>query len=93
MAIDFEAVYSARAATDHRMEVSRLTCKECGGLQEGCTCEVSESDNENGPPCKHCGHPCLSHDDEWGSCQHLGRTDTLHEVCQCPGYEEPDETV
>lgn len=51
--------------------------------------EVSEQDYENGPPCKHCGHPCLSHDDEFGNCDELGLTDTGHSKCDCPGYEEP----
>jgi hypothetical protein len=43
---------------------------------------------ENIPPCKHCHHPGLSHDDEFGDCKHLGVTDTGHDVCECPGYEE-----
>lgn len=53
--------------------------------------EISEQDYEDGPPCKHCGHPFLSHDDEWGSCDELGKTDMLHPVCGCPGYEESGE--
>jgi hypothetical protein len=41
MSIDWEALYSGNnvGARDARLEVSRLTCRECGGVQEGCTCE------------------------------------------------------
>ena len=88
MKTDWEAIYSGQRATDARMEVSRLTCNVCGGLQEECSCEVSELDNANGPPCKHCAHPILSHDEEFGNCGHLGVTDTGWDICDCPGYEE-----
>lgn len=60
MAIDWEALYSGESASDARMEVVRLTCRECGGFQEGCTCEVTEADNSDGPPCVHCGNPILT---------------------------------
>lgn len=53
--------------------------------------EISESDYEDGPPCADCGHACLDHDDEFGQCRALGLTNTLHEVCTCQGYREPDE--
>jgi hypothetical protein len=36
---DFEQVYAGKKGTDARIEVSRLTCKVCGGFQEGCTCD------------------------------------------------------
>lgn len=38
MATDWGSVYSGTAAADHRMEVNRLACKICGGLQEECEC-------------------------------------------------------
>jgi hypothetical protein len=36
---DWEALYSGESASDARMEVVRLTCKECGGFQESCIYE------------------------------------------------------
>lgn len=77
---DWGCLYSGKVARDAHMEVSRLTCKTCGGLQDECTCE-------NHPDCKHCTHPGLSHDEEFGNCCHLGITDTGHDICDCPGYE------
>ena len=38
MATDWESVYSGQKATDARMEVMRLACKVCGGLQDDCEC-------------------------------------------------------
>jgi hypothetical protein len=42
MKIDWGSLYSGMTATDTRMEVLRLACKVCGGLQEQCTCETME---------------------------------------------------
>jgi hypothetical protein len=46
---------------------------------------------ESFPLCKHCQHPGESHDEEFGNCGHLGLTETGHDICECPGYEEPFE--
>jgi hypothetical protein len=40
--------------------------------------------------CKHCHHAADSHDEEFGNCGHLGLTKTGHDICKCPGYEEPE---
>lgn len=64
MSTDWESIYSGEKATDHHMECVRLRCRECGGFQEGCTCEVSESDDSAGAPCKQCGQPILEHGSE-----------------------------
>ena len=42
MNINWETVYSGVAARDHHMECCRLRCKECGGFQEGCTCDPDQ---------------------------------------------------
>jgi hypothetical protein len=54
--------------------------------------EITEEMNENGPPCKHCGHACLDHDDKFGHCTYLGTYGVEREPnCECPGYEEVEE--
>jgi hypothetical protein len=40
---------------------------------------------ETHPPCKHCGHTGLSHDEEFGNCLHRDYG-SPHE-CECPGYD------
>lgn len=75
--IDWQAVYSGEKARDANMEVARLACKRCGGLQEGCTCpdappveggEVTSQKDD--PICQlpSCGHPLSMHDDGEGGC-------------------------
>lgn len=57
--VEWEAVYSGLGATDARMECNRLRCKECGGLQEGCTCCPEDCQMCSGEYCEnHFAEPC-----------------------------------